>query len=480
MTTNQCGRISAKKTICTLAGIVLCLLLCVLPVPTALQDAAESAGSTGIIAMRILGITLLAICWWAGEIMPDWLVTIVMLILWVVLGKFSFTSAFSAFASTSVWLIVGAFCLAAAISRTGLFKRISWFLIRLFSPTFRGQVLAMLVVGTVCAPLVPSATAKAVLGASIANNIADAMGYEPNSRGRCGLFVASFIGFSGTTPAFMSGSIFTYTLLGALPETARAEITWTSWLLYSLPWLAVVLIGSFFAIQLLFTPKDGNSLTSEYIQQEYAKLGAMDHKEALSACFLLLAIGLWILESQLNINASVTALGVAVLCFVSGILSSKDLSTAVPWGLVIFLGGVLNLGTVFSKVGIDAWLEKILMPIFSFMNSPVVFIIAVAVIVVLLRLVLVSQSATIIIMMAVLAPVAESFGINPYVIGWVVLAMEGTWFLSYQNVVYTPALSCMNGTLAHKKTVSACAAFELLALLGCLASIPFWKACGLL
>lgn len=480
MTKTQPGKLPLKKLICTLVGIVICAVLCLCPAPQVLADAAEAVGSTGSIAMRILGITLMAICWWAGEVMPDWLVTIVMLLLWVVLGQFSFTSAFSSFGGTSVWLIVGAFCLAAAVSRTGFFKRISWFLIRLFSPTFRGQVLAMLLVGTVCAPLVPSATAKAVLGATIANNIAEAMGYEPNSRGRCGLFVASFIGFAGTTPAFLSGSIFTYTLLGALPMETQAAITWTRWLLYSAPWLAIVLVGSFFAIQFLFTPKGDGRLTSAYVQQEYAKLGTMGTQEKLSALFLVLAITLWILEAQLGISAAVTALGVAVLCFASGILDGKDISTAVPWGLVIFLGGVLNLGSVFSKVGLDVWLEHILMPVFSHINSTVLFLVVVAVITMLLRLILVSQSATIIIMLAVLTSVAKYFGISPYVVGWVVLAMEGSWFLSYQNVVYTPALSCMEGTVAHKKTVLACALFEALSLLGCLASIPLWKLYGLI
>lgn len=465
---------SVKKVVCGIGGVLICILLCLLPAPTALREAAQSVNSSGEIAMRILAITLLAIIWWAGEVVSDWLVTLIMLLLWIMIGNVPFSTAFSAFGSTSVWLIVGAFCLAAGITRTGLFKRISWFLIRLFSPTFRGQVLAMLLVGTVCAPLVPSATAKAVLGASIANNIADAMGYAPNSRGRCGLFIASFIGFSGTTPAFMSGSVFTYTLLGVLPDDVRANVNWTSWFLSSLPWLIVILAGSFLFIQLMFKPEGSTSLTPEYIQQEYAKLGKMQRKEAISAALLVTAVLLWVLESQLNINASVTALAVACLCFGTGILDAKDISTAVPWGLVIFLGGVLNLGTILTKAGIDLWLQSLLIPVFSNLSSPLLVVIVVAVMVILLRLILVSQSATVIIMMAILTPVALSANIDPFVIGFVVLVMQQCWFLSYQNVVFTPALSSMQGSLAHNKTVSACVMFELLALAGCLVSLPFW------
>lgn len=477
---NDRTHISAKKWICGAGGMLLCILFCLLPAPDSLSSAAASAGSSGAVAMRILGITLFAICWWVGEIVADWIVAILMLLLWVLIGQVSFPAAFSAFGSTSVWLIVGAFCLAESISKTGLFKRISWSLIRLFSPTFRGQVLAMLLVGTVCAPLVPSATAKAVLGASIANNIANAMGYPPNSRGRCGLFIASFIGFSGTTPAFMSGSVFTYTLLGALPEAYRADIAWVSWSFYALPWLLVILVGSFFAIQFVFSPKEATALTPEYIKEEYEKLGSMGRQEKISAVLLAGAVLLWILESRLGIDASVTALGAACLCFATGLLSSKEISTAVPWGLVIFLGGVLNLGNILSKAGIDIWLQSVLAPLFTSMRDPVVFIAAVALMVIVLRLILVSQSATVIILMAVLAPVAISAGIHPFAIGFVVLTMQQCWFLSYQNVVFTPALSCMQGSLSHNRTVSACGIFELLALAGLLISIPLWKLTNLM
>lgn len=469
-----------KKQIYAIAGIVLCAVLCAIPAPAALRQAADSAGSTGTIAMRILGITGLAIVWWSGQVVQDWLVAVVMLLLWVLLGRLPFSVSFSAYGSPSVWLIIGAFCLSAAVSKTGLFQRISLFLIRLFSPTFRGQVLALLLTGTMCAPLLPSATAKAVLGASVANSIADAMGYTAKSRSRCGLFVASFAGFAGTTPAFMSGSVSSYILLGFLPEEARAGMSWMTWFFYTFLWLIIVLTGTFLSIQVFFSPESDCALNPEYIRREYEKLGKMRGPERISAALLAAAFFFWVLESALGISAAVTALGVAALCFASGILESGDLATAVPWGLVIFLGCVLNIGNVFTGTGIDIWLQKILASVFSHMGHPLAFILAVALIVIALRLILVSQTATISIMLAVLAPVADSFGMSPFVIGFVTLALQGSWFSSYQNSVFTAAISCMRGSVVHRQTVLACVIFELLSLAGCLLSIPIWQAGGLL
>lgn len=464
-----------KECVFGIIGVLFCALFCVLPAPQGLAKAAYDAGSTGEISMRILGITVLSIMWWVGEVVPDWLTAIAMLLLWIVLGEIPFSTAFASFSGTSVWLIVGAFCLAAGITKTGLFKRISWFLIRFFSPTFGGQVLAMLVVGAICAPLVPSSTAKAVLGASIANNISDAMKYPKNSRGRCGLFIASFIGFSASTPAFMSGSVFTYTMLGALPNDIREGITWGSWLITMLPWLLILLICSFFAIRFFSAPREVSALTTEYVQKKCKEMGKLSKKEMLSALLLSGAVLLWILESILEIDAGVTAMAAAFLCFALHILNKDELPSAVPWGLVIFLGGVLNLGTILSRVGLDIWIQGLLSPLFQNIKNPILIITIVSVTVLVLRLVMVSQSATVIVMIAILSPVLGTTGFSPFLVGLIVLAAEQCWFLSFQNVVFTPALSCMQGSLEHGKTVVYCVIFEVISLIGFLISFPYWK-----
>lgn len=473
-------KLSMKKLIFLIAGVIALLGISQLTPPGALADAAIAAGSDGRTAMRILSITVFAICWWAGEVFTDWQTAIAMVLLWILIGGVKFQEAFSAFSGTSLWLIVGAFCLAAGITKTGFFSRISWFLIRMFSPTFRGQVLALLIVGTICVPLVPSATAKAVLGGMIAKNLADAMGYEQNSKGRVGLFIASFIGFSATTPAFMSGSAFTYTLLGVLPENVKGNMTWGSWFLAGLPWLLLVVIGMYVCILRAFSPNEKSGLTKEYVEEEYRKLGSMNGKEKISAALLVLAFTLWILESVVGINAAVTAMLVTFLCFALKILEPKEIATAVPWGLVIFLGGVLNLGNILSRVGIDRWLQGMLTPVFLGMKNKVLMIVAIIALVLLLRLFIVSQAAVVILVMAILAPATSAMGIHPFIIGFCTLAAEQCWFMAYQNVVFVPALSCMQNTVEYRKTVLPCVLFQIVSLLACLLCIPYWGILGYL
>ena len=58
----QKGRNFNYKTGCMAAGVLACLLFSfVLKAPGSLEEAAAAAGSSGTLAMRIFGITILAI-----------------------------------------------------------------------------------------------------------------------------------------------------------------------------------------------------------------------------------------------------------------------------------------------------------------------------------------------------------------------------------------------------------------------------------
>ena len=472
------SNILTKKNIFTVSGIIAFILIAfVLKTPQSLEDAAVAVGSTGALAMRILGITFLAIFWWVGNVMPDWLTTIAMLLLWILIGGVPFNTAFSAFSGTSVWIIMGALCFAAAIGKTGFFNRISWFLLKIFPPTFTGQVVALLVVGTICSPLIPSSTAKAVLGVTIATGLANAMGYSPESPGRYGLFAAAWIGFANTTPAFVSASIFGYTLIGALPEGSD-PVTWGSWFIAMIPWLTVLLIGSFIAIKLLYKPDTSAAMSKEYAHEQYKKLGKLAGKELQSALILTGAVVLWILESKIGINAAVTAMLATFLCFALGILDYKQIATAPSWGMIIFLGGVLSLGNIFSKFGINTWLQTLLSPLFTNLNNPYLVAVVIIGVVILIRFVLISQSATIIIMMTVLCPLAGNIGLSPFVIGLLVYTAELCWFVPYQNAVFAASIPCTEGKISARGTVAACIAYELISMIGCLISIPYWTMLG--
>ena len=471
----------SNRIISVLLGALICGVFYFLPVPETLARCAAEAGSDGLTAMHVLGGILLAIVWWIGGVFPHWITTITMLLLWVVLGRMPFTMAFSSYASATVWLVIGAFCLAATVAKTGLFHRITLGMIRVFSPNFAGQTLALLVVGTLCAPLIPSDAAKAVLGATLAQEMADAMLYPARSGERCGLFMAAFIGFCISSPAFMSGSVFTYSMYGALSPASQASISWLSWLAAMLPWLLIILTVSYLLIILTASPPKGSvRITREYAQEEYAKLGPMRGEEKKALLLLAGAVLLWVLQDVVHIDAAVTAMAAALLCFAWRLLGEKEISTAVPWALVLHIGGVINLGTILPAVGLDRWIQELVLPLFRNMSTPVEAIIATFVLVLAVRAVMVSQNAVVVMMVALLSPVMAATGVSEWGIGLVILATGTCWLLPFQNTVFISAMACMDETLTHRQTMKYAVFYELCSLLAFLVSIPYWRWLGII
>ena len=471
----------SNRIISVLLGALICGVFYFLPVPETLARCAAEAGSDGLTAMHVLGGILLAIVWWIGGVFPHWITTITMLLLWVVLGRMPFTMAFSSYASATVWLVIGAFCLAATVTKTGLFHRITLGMIRVFSPNFAGQTLALLVVGTLCAPLIPSDAAKAVLGATLAQEMADAMLSPARSGERCGLFMAAFIGFCISSPAFMSGSVFTYSMYGALSPASQASISWLSWLAAMLPWLLIILTVSYLLIILTASPPKGSvRITREYAQEEYAKLGPMRGEEKKALLLLAGAVLLWVLQDVVHIDAAVTAMAAALLCFAWRLLGEKEISTAVPWALVLHIGGVINLGTILPAVGLDRWIQELVLPLFRNMSTPVEAIIATFVLVLAVRAVMVSQNAVVVMMVALLSPVMAATGVSEWGIGLVILATGTCWLLPFQNTVFISAMACMDETLTHRQTMKYAVFYELCSLLAFLVSIPYWRWLGII
>lgn len=467
-----------KKTVFAIAGVLLFIVIgCLLPAPAQLAAQAQLLGRTGRTAMITIGALAWAICWWVGMVIPDWCTALLLQCIWILAAGLEFTTAFSAFSKTTVWLIIGTFALSGAITKTGLLQRISLYLMRLFPSSYRGQVIAMMTVGTVCSPLMPSTTAKVVLGSKLACSSADIMGHGADSRGRSGLFVASWTGFGLMGPVFLSASFLSYSLLGSLPAQ-YADISWLQWLAAMLPWGIVVLIGMYLVVMLLYRPEHQGAVPRETIREQSAAMGKMGRSEIITACILGLCLIFWILEKTTGISSGIVALIGGVLCFAFGILDKKEITTCVPWGFVLFVGVVLNMGDIFAKTGISDWLLSIVHPLLSRVHSIYRIVILVFVLSTAMRFVLASQTAVITLLTSILSPIALALNTHPLVTALVVYSTISCWVALYQNPTYLAALEGMDGSIRHRDTVRAATCFLFVSLIGCLVSVPFWKLLG--
>ena len=210
-------------------------------------------------ATAVLGILVMAIVWWITGILPEFVTAVVMAVLFVVVAGISTGSVFSTFASSTWWLLLSAFTLGVGMKKSGLMKRIALAIVNKFPRTFRCQVIAQLVTGTVLGPLIPSLAVKGAMLAPLAMNIGDELGYERQGRQATGLFAAMLVGIRTVAPTIVSASVTGYALMATLPADVQEQFNMATWFVAALPWLIVVLVLNYFAIMALYKPRRGEA-----------------------------------------------------------------------------------------------------------------------------------------------------------------------------------------------------------------------------
>jgi len=240
---------------CAAAGaLVAALLIATCPIPGLSYQ-----------ATAVLGILIMAIVWWITGVLPEFVTAVVMAVLFVVVAGISVGATFSTFASSTWWLLLSAFTLGVGMKTSGLMRRIALAIVRKFPRTFRCQVIAQLVTGTVLGPLIPSLAVKGAMLAPLAMSIGDELGYERQGKRATGLFAAMLVGIRTVAPTIVSASVTGYALMATLPADVQEQFNMASWFVAALPWLVVVLALNYFLIMGMYGRGEKAGSSSEIV-----------------------------------------------------------------------------------------------------------------------------------------------------------------------------------------------------------------------
>ena len=261
--------------------------------------------------------------------------------------------------------MVGALGMGVGVAQSGLLNRVALMIMSKFPPTFKGMTTALYVAGNVINPLIPSATAKVSIVAPFSKAIGEKLGFKNESEGMGGLFAAMFMSTGVLYPLFLSASFFNYTLIGLMPKEVAAKITWMSWFSATWVWGLVVMVLGYFAIQMLYKPKEEQKMDPEFINQEISKLGPMTGKEKIVAAILAVSLCMWITERVHGISAAQVAVAALVLMLAFNIFDRVAFRSKIAWDSIFFIGGILNLAALFPALKVDKWIGNVVGPVLS-------------------------------------------------------------------------------------------------------------------
>ncbi len=462
-----------KKLLWEGIAVALGLIIAFIPAPQGLEQN----------AMWTLGLLIWAIVNWVSNAIPDFVCIFIMCCTWVLMGIVPFTTAFNSFSGTTVWLLIAAMGIGAAVTKSGLLARVALCIMRICPPTFKGQVLALLGSGVVIGPFIPSTIAKVSIVGAMATDIGGKLGFENRSKGMSGLWSAMYAGYTLLSQAVLSASFFSYIIMGLLPEEVQAQFSWFFWLRAMLPWLIICTIASYIAICFLYRPQNAPTLSKEDVSAMLDKLGPMSRDEKITLGVLVLCIIFWVLERTLNVPAAVTAvLGMSALLALK-VITPKDYNQRINWSIIAFMGGAINLATAITTVGIDSWLGNTFGGTMAgLISNPYLFVPVIATTALISRFVIVDMTTDYTLFTVILTPFCLAAGVSPWVAAMAAYCVVYPYFTKYQNINYLAAFNSAGGDekLEHRMLVPFCLVFHIVSILALTASVPYWQMLGLI
>jgi solute carrier family 13 (sodium-dependent dicarboxylate transporter), member 2/3/5 len=291
------------------------------------------------------------------------------------------TMAFGGFANTALVLVASALFLAAAMTATGLDKRIALSILSRVGTQISHVVIGTIFVGFVIAFMVPSTTARVACLVPITLGIIAAYGVDKRGAFASMLMITTVQTASIWNVGIKTAAAQNMVAIGFIEKAFNQSITWLEWLIAAGPFAILMCIALYFVMTIMMPPEvrqvPGGS---EGIGKSLAALGPMKGAEIKLLVLSLVLIGFWATEGILHkFDTSTTTITAVALMFMPGfgILTWKDAQARIPWGTVVLFGVGISLGTALLQTNAATWLANIVVAEFGLKNATALFVLGV-------------------------------------------------------------------------------------------------------
>ncbi|MFF0448432.1 SLC13 family permease [Streptomyces sp. NPDC004609] len=308
-----------------------------------------------------LAVFTFATCAWIGTPIDDTYIALGAGLALTATGVISSDTLFGTLGDDTVWLLICAFVLAAAVTRTGLAGRAAAFLVG-GARSVRQLTHLTTAALVVTAFAVPATSGRAALALPVFLALAKALAGRTRLIVMLALLFPTVILLSAVATLIGAGAhLITVSVLW---EATGERVGFAQWLLLGLP-LAVV--SSHLAAEaVLFTTtkradrKGPVHITAEQIQEhsEQPVTGPWSPAEARCALLLATVVALWCSEPLHGVAPAVVALIGAVVAAspALGTVRLKEALKTVPWSLLLFMAATMAMGVALADSGAAKWL----------------------------------------------------------------------------------------------------------------------------
>ncbi|WP_047247185.1 SLC13 family permease [Maribacter thermophilus] len=383
-------------------------------------------------ANAVLASTIWIAIWWITEAIPIAVTALLPLVLFPLSGGLDLSTTSSSFGHKYVFLYMGGFIIAITIEKWNLHKRIALNIIHFIGADIRKIILGFMV-ATAFLSMWISNTATSVMmlpiGLAIVKQLKDNPETIADENLLFGKSLMLSIAYSASIGgmATLIGTPPNLVLAGVILDTYGYEITFMQWFMFGLP-ISIILIFICwkYLTRYAFTFKQvefpgGKAEISRLKNQ----LGKISYEEKMIGLVFGATAFCWITRSFLlqkilpDLDDTIIAIFFAILMFLIPSKNKREPllkwneAVKLPWGIILLFGGGMALAKGFDVSGLAVWVGS---QMTSLSGLPIIFLVLILIASVNFLTEITSNLATTAMLLPVLAPMALSIDVHPFVL----------------------------------------------------------------
>lgn len=273
----------------------------------------------------------------------------------------SIKESLTGYGDSTVWLVIAAFLLSAAVLSTGFGRRVALWLASKLGKSIKGVAYSVCATEFILGPVIPSNTARGGgLLSPIVNSLAQSMG-PPGSTSLTDS--GKYLSLVGSHANLVTSAMF-MTAMAANPLVTKAandifgvDFGWGTWALGSIvPGLVSLLLLPQLLYMLSNPSASDGKAAQEKAQSELKKMGPMSRKEKVMLSVLVLLLVLWSTKFLHGMGTTLVAwIGVLLLLLTNTQTYNDVIKNERAWDTLIWLGGLLTMANLLLDYGFIHW-----------------------------------------------------------------------------------------------------------------------------
>jgi solute carrier family 13 (sodium-dependent dicarboxylate transporter), member 2/3/5 len=251
------------------------------------------------------------------------------------------------FSSSVIWLMLGGFFLAAAMTKTKLDVALFRFTLKISGSSPRKLLIGLMTTTMIASMLMSNTAATAMVVASIMpllNSLGNKSGVSKALL--LGVPIAATTGGMGT----IIGSPPNLIAVGAL-ENIGINISFLDWMIYGFPLaLALTAISCIVLIKLFM--KDNTPISLDFLKEDKAEKTKEEKAQRMIVLIIIIVtVLLWLTTTIHGIKVGAVSAVPLVFLTLTGVLKNKDVQ-GLPWDTLLLVAGGLSLGMALQNSGL--------------------------------------------------------------------------------------------------------------------------------